>query len=247
MLGHYDDHVATRLSNQPILLMEEERHRFARELHDDLLQKLTALSLRLDPCRQLSLTNNSAALQEELAQLKRCWQESLASMRQPVEDSRPHFGQGDPVFTAVVRLAGEFEEQSGIRVSIDLGCLPESRLHSAQREALVHILAEALRNTRQHACAKGASIRAQHSGEALRVIVEDDGVGFDLRSVLADYPRRGLGLAGMMESARHAGGGLQIESKSGRGTVLTLVIPLQGLQERRGYALGKPEGYPLRG
>jgi two-component system sensor histidine kinase DegS len=240
MLGHYDDYVATRLSNRPILLMEEERHRLARELHDDLLQKLTALSLRLDLCRQLSLNSNHAALQEQLVQLKRCWEESLASMRQPVQHSSPHSGQDDTVFGAVVRLVRECEEHSGVRVTIDLEGLPESRLHSAQREALVHILAEALRNIRQHACAKCASIRAQHSGEALRVIVEDDGVGFDLRSVLADYPRRGLGLAGMLERAQRAGGELMIESEPGRGTILTVVIPVGDPQGRRDTASARP-------
>jgi signal transduction histidine kinase len=230
MLGHYDDHFATELSNRPILLMEVERHRLARELHDDLLQNLTALGLRLDLCRQLSCKSDSEALQEELEQLKGCWEESLSSMRELVEDDSLYFGQSGAVFGAVLRLAGECKEQSGVRVSLDLRCLPESRLRSEQRAALVHIVREALGNIRQHACATYISIWAQDREESLQVFIEDDGVGFDPHSAMADYPRRGLGLAGMRERARGAGGELLIESELGRGTTLTVTLPLASLR-----------------
>jgi hypothetical protein len=242
MLGHYDDHFATRLSNRPILLMEEERHRLARELHDDLLQKLTALGLRLDLCMKLSRKSDSATLEEELAQLKGCWEESLSSMRHLVEADHLRFRQGAGVRGAVLRFADKCREQNGVRVSLDLRCLPESRLHIEQGAALVHIVGEALRNAHQHACATCVTIWAEDSGESLQVFIEDDGVGFDVHSVTADYPRRGLGLAWMRERARGAGGELLIESEPGRGTILTLVLPLWSIREPYGYGLDKIQG-----
>ena len=231
MLGHYYDLRATTLSNRPILLMEEERHRLARELHDDLLQHLTSLGLHLDLCRRLCHTSDSAALQDELTQLKDCWERSLTTMRELVEERSPRFWQGGSLRGTVLRFARDWEEQTGIRVSLDLKHLPEGRLGGEQGEALIHVVTEALRNTDRHARAARATIRAERKTEFLRVFVQDDGVGFDPNSVTADYPRRGLGLAGMRERAQGAGGELLIESEPGRGTTLTLIFPLRVLPE----------------
>jgi two-component system sensor histidine kinase DegS len=232
MLGHHYDLDVTELSNRPILLMEEERHRLARELHDDLLQHLTALSLQLDLCRRLCQNSSSAALIDELALLKGCWQQSLATMGELVEESNPRFWQGGSLSGAVLRLARDWEERTNIEVSVDLRHLPESRLGGEQGVALIYIVTEALRNAGQHAGASCVTVWAEDDAETLRVFVRDDGVGFDLNSVAADYPRQGLGLAGMRERARGAGGELSIESEPGLGTTLTLVLPLRGLTER---------------
>jgi signal transduction histidine kinase len=62
--------------------------------------------------------------------------------------------------------------------------------------------------------------------DALQVSIEDDGAGFDLSSVISDYPRLGLGLAGMWERAQGVGGQLVIESRPGMGTAVTLTLPL---------------------
>jgi signal transduction histidine kinase len=232
MLGYYYDQRADAPSNRPILLMEEERHRLARELHDDLLQHLTALSLQLDLCRRLCHNTNSAALIDELAQLKGCWQQSLAIMKELVEESNPRFWQGGSLGGAVLRFARDWKQQTNIEVSVDLRHLPESRLGGEQGEALIYIVTEALRNTGQHSHASCVAVWAEDNAETLRVCVQDDGVGFDLHSVAADYPRQGLGLAGMRERAQGAGGELLMESKPGRGTTLTLVLPLRGLPGR---------------
>jgi signal transduction histidine kinase len=232
MLGQHYDLDVTELSNRPILLMEEERHRLARELHDDLLQHLTALGLQLDLCRRLCHDSSSAALVDELAQLKGCWQQSLATMRELVEESGPRFWQGGSLGGAVLRFARDWEEQTSVEVRVDLRHLPESRLGGEQGEALIYIVTEALRNTDQHARASCVTIRAEDDAEALRLFVQDDGVGFDLNGVTADYPRQGLGLAGMRERARGADGELYIESEPGRGTTVRLVLPLLGVRRR---------------
>lgn len=153
-------------------------------------------------------------------------------MRELVEESSPRFWQGGSLGGAVLRFARDWEEQTSIKVSLDLRHLPESRLGGEQGEALIYIVTEALRNTGQHARASCATIWAEDNAETLRVLVQDDGVGFDLDSVTADYPRQGLGLAGMRERARGAGGELLVESEPGRGTTLTLVLPLRGLPGR---------------
>jgi signal transduction histidine kinase len=226
MRRHYFDLSARELSNRPILLMEEERHRLARDLHDDLLQTLTALDLRLDLCTQLASKNDSAALEEELSRLKTCWERSLRAIRQLDAGARGLASDYDSLSEAVGYLAGWYEEQTGVDVSLDLERLPEGELSSGQRETLLRIIQEALRNAHQHASASRVLIWAENSQGSLQVHVEDDGVGFSLASVTSDYPLQGLGLAGMVERARAEGGQLLIESEPGRGTRLTLILPL---------------------
>jgi signal transduction histidine kinase len=226
MLQHYFDLCAAESSNRAILLMEEERHRLARELHDDLLQILTALGLRLDLCRQLSNKNDHAALEVELARLKSCWERSLDALRQLDAGASGYVPENDSLAEAISCLADWYEEQTGIEVGLNLEHLPESELSTGQRGTLLRILQEALRNVQQHASASCILIWAQNSADAVRVRVEDDGVGFNLSRVTSEYPLEGLGLAGMVEGARAEGGQLLIDSKPGRGTSLTLILPL---------------------
>jgi two-component system sensor histidine kinase DegS len=231
MLGYYYDQRADAPSNRPILLMEEERHRLARELHDGLLQLLTALNLSLDLCRRLSSRDDYRALEGELTRLKDCWEKSLTTMKELVVDSSPILREHESLREAMHRFARECEEQAGIGVSLDLGSLPGNRLSSEQSTTLFRIVQEALRNTCYHARASHVLIRAENTADSVQVYIEDDGTGFDLRSVIADYPHRGLGLAGMRERAQGVGGQLAMESVPGRGTTVTLTLPLS---DRRG-------------
>lgn len=230
MQGHYFDLVATEMSNRPIMLMEAERHRLARELHDDLLQTLTALRLSIDLCGRLSSKNDSTALEDELLRLKNCWEKSLSTMRELVGQTSPGSREHAGLREAMHRFGRECEGQYDIAVSFDLGDLPEHRLSSEQSAALFRIVQEALGNTCHHACASHVLIRGENSGDSLHVHIEDDGIGFDMRSVIADYPYRGLGLAGMRERAQGAGGRLGIESEPGRGTAVALTLPLSDIR-----------------
>jgi signal transduction histidine kinase len=226
MQGHYFDPLAMETSNRPIMLMEAERHRLARELHDDLLQTLTALRLILDLCGQLSFDKDSAALEDNLVRLGDLWEKSLSAVRELMTQAGPDPSEYAGLREAVGHLAHECEGQSDIAVSLDLGHLPERRLSEEKTSAILSIVEEALRNTCHHTRASSVLIRAEKNADSLRVHIEDDGAGFDVSSVIADYPRRGLGLAGMWERAQGAGGQLTIKSAPGRGTGVTLTLPL---------------------
>jgi signal transduction histidine kinase len=226
MQRHYFDLCATELPNRPILLMEEERHRLARELHDDLLQTLTVLGVRLDLCRQLSNRHDHAALEVELARLKSCWERSLDALTELDAGAGGCLPEDDSLRETLSCLADGYEEQTGIGVSLNLEYLPEGKLSTSQRGTLLRIIEEALRNAQQHASASRVLIWAQNATDTLWLHVEDNGVGFSLGSVMSEYPLRGLGLAGMVEGARAEGGQLIIDSRPGKGTSLTLVLPL---------------------
>jgi signal transduction histidine kinase len=84
------------------------------------------------------------------------------------------------------------------------------------------VVQEALNNSVRHAHARSVQIQVSGGDTNVRLAIEDDGDGFDTRQT------RGLGLAGMAERVRNAGGQLQIDSTLGRGTTLSVILPLNG-------------------
>jgi signal transduction histidine kinase len=229
MQENHEELVGVGLSNRPILLMEEERHRLARELHDDLLQTLTSLGLRLDLCRQLSIAGNSTALDVELSRLKICLEESMTAMGRLAVGHASFLSEGESLREAIERCVRDYESESGITVTVDFAHLAEDALCAEQRAVVFRVVQEALRNTRRHSKASRVQISAEDEAEILRVSIEDDGAGFHLASATEDYPQQGLGLAGMRERASAAGGQLVIESQPGSGTSVTLSLPLRNL------------------
>jgi two-component system sensor histidine kinase UhpB len=226
MQGDYFDLVPAETPNRRIMLMEAERHRLARELHDDLLQTLTAVRLSIDVCGRLSSNGDSTALEDELARLRGCWEKSLSTMKELMVQASPGSGERASLREGIRCLALECERQFQVAVSLDLGDLPEHVLNGEQSTAVFYIVQEALRNTCHHAGASHVFVRAINGVGSLQVSIEDDGIGFDLSSVISGYPRLGLGLAGMRERAQGLGGQLVVESTPGRGTAVTLTLPL---------------------
>jgi signal transduction histidine kinase len=89
MQGHYFDFVATETYHRPVMLMEAEQRRLARDLHDNPLQTLTALHLSIDLCGRLSSNKNSATLEGELVRPRDHREERLATMRELVMQASP--------------------------------------------------------------------------------------------------------------------------------------------------------------
>jgi two-component system sensor histidine kinase DegS len=224
----------TGLSSRDILIMEEERRRLARELHDGPVQALTSMSMRLEVCRQLSLRNDFAPLQDELAQLKLEFERSIHDLRDLTGEWRLPPLNEDSLREAMDHYVREYAARTGIEVKVDLRDLPDDRLYRTQKVAIFRILQEALRNTSRHSGASEVWITAALKPENLRVSIKDNGKGFNLLSATANYPRQGLGLVGMQERVKALGGELEIDSQPGQGTNIMLIIPSQGLKGQYG-------------
>lgn len=211
--------------------MEEERHRLAREFHDGPLQALTAMGIRIDLCKELSVQNDPAALQDELTQLKLDFLRSIVEIRDLVAEWRLPSLDGDDLRGAVDSYVREYEGRTGIEVKLNPRDLPNNELDGEQKVAIFRILQEALRNIHWHSGASQVRVEVTTEAGNLQVSIGDDGRGFNLLSATANYPRQGLGLAGMQERAKALGGELYVDSRSGRGTNITLIVPLQGSKE----------------
>lgn len=215
------------LSNWDIRVMEEERHRLAREFHDGPLQALAAIAIRIDLCKQLSAGDDSVALQNELAQLRLDFQKSIIEVRGVMAEWRLPSLEGKRLQEAISDYVRQYEVHTGIEVGLDLRGVSAPRLTEAQQVAIFRILQEALRNASQHAEASEVRIEAVMESGILQVAIQDNGKGFNLLSATANYPQQGLGLAGMQERAKALGGELHIDSQPGRGTIVRLSVPLE--------------------
>jgi two-component system sensor histidine kinase DegS len=202
---------------------EEERKRIARELHDDTSQVLSSLSRQLDNFirKKHGFSSNEVLFLKDLqTQLNR----GLQSMQRFVQDLRPSLLDDLGLIPAVRSLVKSLQDSDGIDAELKvLG--GEKRFPPEVELLLFRIVQEALNNIRRHAKASEAQVVMDLDEDEIKVIITDNGQGFELQGRLDDLPRSGkLGLAGMRERARLLGGTLEVKSTPGKGTTLTIVV-----------------------
>ena len=212
------------LSAQLAEVAEAERKRLAQELHDQVGQRLTALGINLNIVRtQLPeeagdairyRLDDSLSLVEQTAERIR---DVMAHLRPPVLD--------DYGLVAALHWYGEqFARRTGIAIVVE-GEEPAPRLATRVESALFRITQEALTNVAKHAQATNVLVSVHVQDEILRLIVADDGIGFDSGTVAGPGPGHGWGLLTMSERAEGVGGRCRIESVSGTGTHVSVEVP----------------------
>jgi two-component system sensor histidine kinase DegS len=205
---------------------EEERKRISHELHDDTIQALVVLSRKLD-----GLASSKQGMSEENRLLiEGLWQQTdsiLRGIRRLSQDLRPAALDSLGLLPALEWLAANASEYSGIKTEVKVSG-KEYRLPEETAIAIFRITQEALRNAWRHSGATTAHIAVEFTNTKIRIIVNDNGKGFDVPKNLSDMAKDGkLGLTGMQERAQLVGGNITIQSKSGEGTKITLEVPLQ--------------------
>lgn len=207
------------------LAREEERARVARELHDELGQVLTSLKLEftwlVDELRK-SEPKPGIQLVNKLQSLIGLIEISIQSVRQIAGDLRPavldHLGLQE----AIHWEATKFEARTGIRCRLvfDVQHEPADRTRSL---ALFRILQEAMTNVVRHAHAGAVRISVRERGKTLTLVVKDNGRGI---TKTQRSSATSIGLLGMSERARLLGGRLAITGGPGRGTTVTVHMPV---------------------
>jgi two-component system sensor histidine kinase UhpB len=201
---------------------EEERRRLARDLHDEVNQALTAILLRLEALSQDSPPERV----DELAELKRLVNQAMEELLNLARQLRPTALDDHGLMPAIETQLKRFAARTGVEVRIstegEAQTLPED-----VQTAVYRIVQEALANVGRHAGATAVSLEMEVEDERLELRIRDDGAGFDPTAVVggaSEGPGAGLGLSGMVERARLAGGELDIRSAPGGGTTVTLRI-----------------------
>ena len=204
---------------------EEERARVARELHDELGQVLTSLKLEfmwlVDQLRK-SEPKPGIQVVNKLQSLIGLIEVSIQSVRQISGDLRPAMLDHLGLKEAVQWEATKFQARTGIRCHISWG-VKEGLTDRTRQLALFRILQEALTNVVRHAHAGAVRISMRMRGKVVTLTVKDNGRGIT-KAELASV--ESIGLLGMTERARLLGGRLTITGSAGRGTTVTVTVPV---------------------
>jgi signal transduction histidine kinase len=194
---------------------EQERSRWARELHDETLQGLAALGVLLAS----GLRAGGTALEQAARQATEQLTTEIANLRALITELRPAALDQLGLEAALEGLGRRSGDVEGLEVGLDLQ-LREDALDPELKTAVYRLVQEALTNVAKHARARRVEVTVEQRPEALRVRVVDDGRGFD-----AAEPTGGFGLEGMRERAALMGGELEIATSSA-GTVVSAAFPL---------------------
>lgn len=197
---------------------ERDRKLTAYELHDGLVQQITGALLRLEAYNQGQRPGQCAAVLDEVAQLLR---DALDEARRVIGGLRPPIIDELGVVAALEYLVEQMQMSAGIDITLEenLGKLRYDPLIEA---TIYRIVQEALTNVRRHSQARHASVRVRVDDGRLRILVEDDGRGFDRQAGFDDR----FGLRGIRERARLMGGTAAVESAPQHGTRIDVRLPL---------------------
>jgi two-component system sensor histidine kinase UhpB len=199
---------------------EEERRRIARELHDELGQRLTALKMELS---SLMSQDPHRAQSPHVAGMLEMLDETVAAVRRIAADLRPLMLDDLGLNAAIESLAREAARRMDVEVTVRLGH-DDPPVSSGTAIALYRMVQEALTNVGRHARATDVAIEMKTVGGELVLTVRDNGVGFPAGAL--QHEGR-FGLLGMRERAAALGGRLDIDNPPGGGGRVTVHVPLQ--------------------
>jgi signal transduction histidine kinase len=202
---------------------EVERRHLARELHDQIGQSLTAVEINLQAAQQVSVSPALAAPLEESLKIIARIQEQV---RELSFELRPSLLDHVGLAAALRWYSNQQARRAGFRVRFRADSIP-SRVDPTVETACYRVAQEALTNVVRHAQATHVTVELNQAGESLRLLIRDDGAGFDL---LAARQRAregaGLGLLGMEERVSLVGGHLEYKSRPAEGTEILAWFPL---------------------
>lgn len=204
--------------NQRLAAAEQERTRWARELHDETLQNLAAVRLGLvAQLQRPDRTSATTAVEDAVSELER----EIGNLRSLITELRPAALDDIGAEAAIRDLAARARSRGlDVDLAIDLayeqGREPDRHAPDVET-AMYRIVQEALNNAQQHGHARRAVIEIEEDATKVRLSISDDGVGYDPTA-----PTTGFGVLGMRERAELIGGSLKIDSSPEQGTTVTV-------------------------
>jgi signal transduction histidine kinase len=208
------------LSGRVVTAQEEERTRIARDLHDDIGQRLASLSIALSGAKR-RVPETEPVLREELSALQIQTTGLSSDLRRLSHDLHPGALEHLGLVAALRGRCAEIRGEAGIDVRLDVAG-EWAELPSVVGLCLYRVAQEALRNVARHAQARSAVVSLEREESRVVMRVRDDGRGFE---PVADRPS-GLGLVSLGERVRMLGGALDLQTSSLGGTTLTVSLPV---------------------
>ena len=207
------------LAGRLMTAQDDERRRIARDLHDDLSQKLAYLAMDL---AKLATKPTSPEMLDSLRGLQGRARDAAETVRHISHQLHPSILDDIGLEAALEQYSEEFEERSGIRTHFSSQDIPDS-VPREVASSMYHIFQESLRNVSKHSAAETVYVTLEFTGGVLRLTVKDEGVGLPESRLKT---ARGIGMIGMRERAHLVNGTVSIESQVGEGTEVTVAVPL---------------------
>lgn len=217
------------LNNRLTAVQEEKQKQLARELHDELGQALTAISMNLTAIEEELPANCEPTIGKRLQDAILLTDQTLEQVRKLSLDLRPLMLDELGLVPALRSYAKQYAKRVDIKIKFECVGL-EQRLSSDIETALFRIVQEALTNVARHAQASQIHLHLRRKASSIVTVIEDDGQGFDVagevnrsRKVLGG----GTGILGIRERVALLGGYFDIQSTPGQGTSLSIEIPYE--------------------
>ena len=203
-------------ARQALRVLEGERNRIARELHDEVGQTLTGVMLQVEGLAP----KLAPELHEQLDELRETARSGTEDVRRIARQLRPEALEDLGLQSALAALATSFSDQA--RVPVERRLEPELPLSQEEELVVYRVAQEALTNVARHAHAKRVELQLARNGTGTKLIVRDDGVGLSPGALPSSH-----GIRGMRERAMLLGAQLTINSERNRGTEISLSIPVK--------------------
>lgn len=208
------------------------RAKLARDLHDGPTQSVSALAMRLDFIRLL-LDRDPPQAKQELEQAREAVMRVGKDLRGLLFTLRPLTLETQGLSAALKQYEQRLRETDNVPINIQAGSFGVE-LDPNIASTVFAIIEEAVNNARKHGGGTPIHVSVHNSGGSLVATVRDEGPGFDVNAVAANYAERGsLGMVNMRDRARLVEGKLTIDSAPGKGTRVTLTVPLNERRKSR--------------
>jgi two-component system, NarL family, sensor histidine kinase DevS len=217
--------VAAQTLRRSIDSSERERARWARDLHDETLQELSALKIALSAGQRVA---DAEALRATIATAIEYSEHAIKGLREIISDLRPAVLDALGTQAAIETLVERARSRSGLAIECTVDLAYESgragtRQTPVLEAGIYRIAQEALSNAVHHAEASRVVVMLNEDDGVVRLCVEDDGRGFNV----ADQTPAGFGLIGMRERVELLGGTMRVTSRSNGGTRIDVALPVQ--------------------
>jgi signal transduction histidine kinase len=221
----YQDLVEER--DRMIEVHEEARKKLARDLHDGPTQSVAAMAMRLNIARRM-LEKDPKAASEEIVKIEALAHRTSKEIRHMLFTLRPLILESQGLQAAIKAMADKMRETFNQNVIVDISEQVTPQLDMGKQGVIFYIIEEAVTNARKHANASTIWVRLRPMEPAVAILeIEDDGVGFDVAAVNKAYDKRSsLGMVNLRERAELVNGLLNVQSAPGKGTKISVYLPL---------------------
>lgn len=205
---------------------EDARKKLARDLHDGPTQSVAAIAMRANFIRRLIERQPQQAI-DELWKVEDLARRTTKEIRHMLFTLRPLVLENQGLVAALRQLAEKMQDTYNRTVLVQTSSAVEMYLDTNAQGVLFYIIEEAVNNAHKHAQPQQVRVRLYQKDALVVAEIEDDGIGFDVQAIEQDYDQRGsFGLVNMRERAGMVEGQLHIQSAKGKGTKITVLVPV---------------------